>query len=397
MTAVVPVLEGVRVVDFGKHVAGPWCAALLADLGADVVRVERPGGGDDRFISPVAGDGSGAMFMVCNRGKRGITLRAHQTEAAVAVDALIRWADVIVANLPQTTRAAMGIDWPQVHARNPRAVLATVTCFGEEGPYSGRLGFDGVVQAMSGAMSLTGAPGEPTRCYAPYIDFNTGTYLALGTMAALMARERTGEGQHVEGSLLNTGLVTGNRETVEYQVAGIDRRAEGNRAQTAAPFDVFATKDGHVLCAVIGNRQFHHWCEVVGRGDLIGDPRMADDTTRAVHREELSSMMGEWCATRRNEEVIDALARGEIAVGPVYRPRDVVQDPHVRAIGQLAGFAYPSAGAPVPTADFPLRLSATPGRARGRAPTLGEHTTDVLLEIGLQPDDVQQLRHTGAI
>src|SRR5437867_2006441 len=149
----IAVLSGVRVVDFGKHVAGPWCAALLADLGADVVRVERPGGGDDRFVSPVADDGSGAMFLVCNRGKRGITLRTHRPEARATVEALVRWADVIVANLPQHTRTAMGIDWDQVHAANPRAILATVTCFGEGGPYSGRIGFDGIVQAMSGAVA----------------------------------------------------------------------------------------------------------------------------------------------------------------------------------------------------------------------------------------------------
>src|SRR3954465_12556223 len=149
-------LEGIRVVDFGKHVAGPWCAALLGDLGADVVRVERPGGGDDRFVSPVAEDGSGAMYMVVNRGKRAITLRAHDPAARPAVDALVRWADVIVANLPQTTRAAMGIDWPQVQQTNARAVLVTATCFGDEGPYSGRIGFDGVAQAMSGAVALTG-------------------------------------------------------------------------------------------------------------------------------------------------------------------------------------------------------------------------------------------------
>ena len=248
-------LEGVRVLDFGKHVAGPWCAALLADLGADVVRVERPGGGDDRFVSPVADDGSGAMYMVCNRGKRAITLRAHDAAARPVVDALIRGADVIVANLPQATREAMGIDWPQVQRVNSRAILTTATCFGEGGPYSGRLGFDGVVQAMSGAMALSGEPGHPTRCYAPYIDFGTGSYLALGTMTALFVRERTGHGQHVEGSLLNTGLITANRETVERQVLGIDRQPMGNRGQIAAPYDVFETKDGHVFCSVIGNRQ----------------------------------------------------------------------------------------------------------------------------------------------
>src|ERR1700694_3288196 len=357
-------LDGVRVLDFGKHVAGPWCAELLADLGADVVRVERPGGGDDRFVSPVADDGSGAMYMVCNRGKRAITLRAHDPAARPVCEALIRWADVIVANLPQATRAGMGIDWPQVQRINPRVVLTTATCFGEGGPYSGRLGFDGVVQAMSGAVALSGEPGHPTRCYAPYVAFGTGSYLALGTMTALLVRERTGCGQHVEGSLLNTGLITTNRETVERQVRAIDRQPMGNRGQIAAPYDVFETKDGHVFCSVIGNRQFGRWCQMVDREDLVDDPRLLSDAARADHGDELCDVMGEWCRTRSNAGVIAELVRFELAVGPVYRPQEVLDDPHVRAIGQLVDLEYPGTPAPAPIADFPLTLSETPGGAQ---------------------------------
>jgi crotonobetainyl-CoA:carnitine CoA-transferase CaiB-like acyl-CoA transferase len=390
-------LAGTRVLDFGKHVAGPWCAALLADLGADVVRVERPGGGDDRFVSPVADDGSGAMFLVCNRGKRAITLRATDPAAAPVVEALIKWADVIVANLPQATRTAMGIDWPQVQRINPRAVLATATCFGEDGPYSGRLGFDGVVQSMSGAVALSGEPGHPTRCYAPYVDFGTGAYLALGTMTALLVRERTGLGQHVQGSLLNTGLVNTNRETVERQVRSIDRQPMGNRGQIAGPYDVFVTKDGHVFCSVIGNAQFARWCRMVDRGDLGSDPRLSSDAARADHVEELNDIMSEWCCTRTNDEVIAELVRFELAAGPVYRPQDVLDDPHVQAIGQLVDLDYPGTPAPAPIADFPVRLSDTPGRVQGRAPTTGEHTDDVLVEVGLTIDDIGALRSAGVV
>ena len=390
-------LEGIRVVDFGKHVAGPWCAALLADLGADVVRVERPGGGDDRFVSPVADDGSGSMFMVCNRGKRAITLRAHDPAARPTVDALIRWADVIVANLPQATREGMGIDWPQVQRINPRAVLTTATCFGEGGPYSGRLGFDGVVQAMSGAVALSGEPGHPTRCYAPYVDFGTATYLALGTMTALLVRERTGRGQHVEGSLLNTGLVATNRETIERQVLSIDRQPMGNRGQIAAPYDVFATKDGHVFCSVIGNRQFGRWCAMVDRDDLVDDPGMGSDAARAEQADELCKIMGEWCRSRSNDEVISELTRFDLAVGPVYRPQDVLDDPHVRAIGQLVDLNYPGTPRPAPVADFPLALSETPAGVQRRAPTVGEHTDEVLRAVGLSPADIAALRSASVI
>ncbi|MEY2459592.1 MAG: hypothetical protein QOG30_1422, partial [Acidimicrobiaceae bacterium] len=254
------------------------------------------------------------------------------------------------------------------------------------------LGFDGVVQAMSGAVALSGEPGHPTRCYAPYIDFGTGSYLALGTMTALFVRERTGLGQHVEGSLLNTGLITANRETVERQVLGIDRQPMGNRGQIAAPYDVFETKDGHVFCSVIGNRQFSRWCRMVGRDDLADDARLQSDAAREEHGDELNEIMREWCRTRSNDEVIDELGRFELAVGPVYRPQEVLDDPHVQAIGQLVDVTYPGTPRPAPIADFPLTLSDTPRRALRRAPTVGEHTDEVLEEIGLSPADIAALR-----
>jgi len=390
-------LEDVRVLDFGKHVAGPWCAALLADMGADVVRVERPGGGDDRFVSPVADDGSGAIFLECNRNKRGITLKANAPEARGAVEALVRWADVIVANLPQATRAAMNIDWPQVQNVNPRAILASATCFGEGGPYSGRLGFDGVVQAMSGAVALSGEPGHPTRCYAPYVDFGTGGYLALGVVTALLERERTGVGQHVEGSLLATGLVMTNRETIERQVRAVDRQPMGNRGQIAAPYDVFATRDGHVFCSVIGNAQFRRWCRMVERDDLVDDARFTSDAARADHVDVLNSIMASWCEQRTNPDVIAGLVAHDLAAGPVYRPQDVLDDPHVQAIGQLADVRYPGTPEPAPIARFPLRLGDADRVGPDRAPTVGEHTDEVLAEAGLTKIDIQALRAASLV
>jgi crotonobetainyl-CoA:carnitine CoA-transferase CaiB-like acyl-CoA transferase len=390
-------LEDVRVLDFGKHVAGPWCAALLADMGADVVRVERPGGGDDRFVSPVADDGSGAIFLECNRSKRGITLKANAPDARPAVEALVRWADVIVANLPQATRAAMGIDWPQVQRVNPRAILVTATCFGEGGPYSGRLGFDGVIQAMSGAVALSGEPGHPTRCYAPYVDFGTGSNLALGAVTALLVRERTGLGQHVEGSLLATGLVMTNRETIERQVRGVDRQPMGNRGQIAAPYDVFETRDGHVFCSVIGNAQFERWCRMVDRGDIAGDPRYASDTSRAEHVDDLNPIMASWCASRDRRDVIAGLVAHDLAAGPVYRPQDVLDDPHVQAVGQLADVRYPGTPEPAPIATFPLRLGDADRVGPDRAPTVGEHTDEVLTEAGLTRAEIETLRAASLV
>lgn len=391
------VLRGVRVLDFGKHVAGPWCAALLADLGAEVIRVERPGGGDDRYIAPVAEDGTGAMYLVCNRGKRAITLAAHREPAGEIVDALLGTADVVVANLPAETRKRMGIDWETLHARHPGIVLATATAFGDTGPYADRIGFDGTIQAMSGAIALSGEPGAPTRCWVPYIDFATGSLLAMGVLAALLARERTGIGQHVNGSLLNTGLLMSNRETVESQVLGVRRQPTGNRGQTSGPFDILATHDGFVMASVVGDRQFNRWCTLVGREDLLADGRFSTDADRGRHGLELSDIFAAWCADLSTEDVMRELTGAGIAAGPILRPEELLDDPQVRLSGQLVDVPYPGLPRPAPITDFPVSLSGTPGRIRGPAPGLGADTTGILSELGYSGDRIGQWRAGGII
>jgi crotonobetainyl-CoA:carnitine CoA-transferase CaiB-like acyl-CoA transferase len=391
------VLAGIRVLDFGKHVAGPWCAALLADLGAEVIRIERPGGGDDRFIAPVAGDGSGAMYMVCNRGKRAITLATHREEATAIVEALLGTADVVVANLPAATRRRIGLEWEGLHARHPGVVLVTASAFGDDGPYADRIGFDGTIQAMSGAIALSGEPGEPTRCWVPYIDFATGSLLTTGVLAALLSRERTGLGQHVDTSLLKTGLMMGNRETVEAGVAGLRRQPTGNRGQTSGPFDIFATEDGFVMASVVGDRQFARWCALVGREDLLKEKRFANDTDRGQNGGELSEIFAGWCSERSTEKVMEELIRAEIAAGPVLRPEDVLADPQVRFTGHLVDVPYPGMVNAAPIANFPVSLSETPGRIRGPAPTLGADTQDILSDLGFSDDRIDQWRAAGLI
>jgi crotonobetainyl-CoA:carnitine CoA-transferase CaiB-like acyl-CoA transferase len=391
------VLAGIRVLDFGKHVAGPWCAALLADLGAEVIRVERPSGGDDRYIAPVAEDDSGAMYLVCNRGKRSLTLSTHREEAAEIVDALLSTADVVVANLPAATRRRMGLDWEVLHQRHPRVVLTTATAFGDDGPYSDRIGFDGTIQAMSGAIALSGEPGSPTRCWVPYIDFATGGHLAIGVLAALLMRGRSGRGQHVDGSLLKTGLLMGNRETIEAQVLGVRRQPTGNRGQTSGPFDVFSTSDGFVMASVVGDRQFERWCHLVGRDDLRSDDRFVTDTLRGEHGRELSSVFAAWCASRSTETVMRELSHASIAAGPVLRPEDLLDDPQVAFTGHLVHVPYPGLTRPAPLADFPVTLSETPGRIRGSAPTLGADSFDVLSELGYTSERIEQWRRRGVI
>lgn len=384
------VLEGITVVDFGRYVAGPWCAALLGDLGADVIRVERVAGGEDRFVAPVAGDEGGAIFLQVNRGKRGMTLDTSAEAGRGVVQRLLQHADVVVANLPPRARRSMGIDWPQVQDANPRAVLVTATTFGA-GPYGDRLGFDGIAQVMSGSAYLTGAPGQPTKMYVPWVDYGTAHLLAFATLAALMARERTGFGQHVDGALLKTALTVAGSPLIEQATLGLDRIATLNRGQTSGPYDVVRTTDGHIIVMVIGQRQFEKWCAMVGAHDLLGDPRCRDDRARGEHGELLSQRLSEWAATLTTAGALESLEAAGIPAGPVLSPQGALDDPHIRATEFLEPVAYPGVAPPPPISRFPVDLSATPARIHGRAPLLGEHTDHVLAALGYGADEIAEL------
>ena len=373
------VLAGIKVVDFGRYVAGPWCAALLGDLGADVVRVERVEGGEDRFVAPVAGDEGGAIFLQVNRGKRGLTLDTSTEAGQEVVRRLLESADIVVANLPPKARRSMGIDWPQVQAANPRAILVSATTFGA-GPNGDRLGFDGIAQVMSGAVHLSGVPGQPTKAYVPWVDFGTAHLLAFAAMAALLARERTGVGQHVDGALMKTALTVANSPIIEQAVLGLDRVATLNRGQTSGPYDIFDTADGHVIVMVIGGRQFDRWCRIVGADELRDDPRFADDRGRGLHGAALSERMAAWCAGRSTAEVLAALeSRGHpgrpglLAAGRTRRrldrrlpgaarlPRCTGGGPGQRLPGRPLGHAGPD---PRPGAPARRAHRRRPGRAR---------------------------------
>ena len=388
------VLAGIRVVDFGRYVAGPWCAALLGDLGADVIRVERVEGGEDRFVAPVAGDEGGAIFLQVNRGKRGLTLDTSTEAGQEVVRRLLQTADIVVANLPPKARRSMGIDWPQVQAANPRAILVSATTFGA-GPNGDRLGFDGIAQVMSGAVHLSGVPGQPTKAYVPWVDFGTAHLLAFGAMAALLARERTGVGQHVDGALMKTALTVANSPIIEQAVLGLDRVATLNRGQTSGPYDIVDTADGHVIVMVIGGRQFDRWCRIVGADDLADDPRFADDRGRGLHGAALSERMSAWCAGRSTDEVLATLETAGIPAGPVYSPQEALDDASIA--GFLEPLDYPGAPAAPRVGGFPVELSATPGRIHGRAPLLGEHTDAVLGELGYPADRIAALRAAGTV
>ncbi|MGD8728393.1 MAG: CoA transferase [Gemmatimonadota bacterium] len=391
------VLEGIRVLDFGRYIAGPYCASLLGDMGADVIRVEKRRGSEDRWTSPVAEGGEGALFMQVNRNKRGITLNPMKEEGREVVRRLVATADVVVANLPPQTLQRMGLDYATLVETKPDIILSTVSAYGHGGPWSHRVGFDGVAQAMSGAMYLTGDGEEPMRLYYPWVDFTTAILTAYGTMAALMERQKTGKGQQVEGALLMSALTVGNGTLIEQDVIQPNRVATGNRGQIAAPSDLFRTKDGWVLVMVIGEPLFERWARLMGEDHWLEDPRFEDDISRGNHGEIISERMARWCETRTTDECLAALDEARIPAGPVLSPQQALDHPHVQAMKFMLPVDYPGLPRPAPVADTPVRLSETPGGVRQRAPVLGEHTEEVLGEIGYDASAIAALRDSGVV
>lgn len=395
-------LEGIRVLDFGRYIAGPYCAALLADMGAEVIRIEKRDGSEDRSLVPVlhAEDGTpgeGALFLQMNRNKKGMTLDPAHPRGREIVKKLIRTADVVVVNLPPQTLTSLGLDWPAVHAINPRTILTTVSAFGSGGPYSERLGFDGVAQAMSGAVYMSGTPEQPVRSAASWVDFGTASLAAFGTMTALFARHATGRGQHVEGALLRTAVTFMSQTLIEQSVLRKDRVATLNRGQTAGPSDIFRCKDGWITILINGNPLFKRWAKLVGEEGWIDDPRFASDEARGDNGEILSARTNAWCSTRTVSEALEALARAKVPAGPVLSPQQLLDDPHVNAAGYLAKVPFDGLPQPVTLMNTPVTFSETPGRITKAPPGLGQHTDELLTEIGISRAEIESLRADGVI
>ena len=391
------VLEGIRVLDFGRYIAGPYCACLLGDMGADVIRVEKSGGSEDRWVTPVAEGGEGSLFMQVNRNKRGITLNPRTDEGREIVRKLVARADVVVANLPPQTLESMGLDYRTLCESKPDIILSTVSAYGHGGPWSHRVGFDGVAQAMSGAMHMTGHEEEPMRLYYPWVDFTTAMLTAYGTMAAILEHQKTGRGQQVEASLLMSALTVANTTLIEQSVIEADRVATGNRAQTAAPSDCFRTKDGWLLIAVVGQPLFKRWADLMGETHWLEDSRFKDDLSRGNHGDVISERMARWCESRTTDECLAELDAARIPAGPVLSPQEALDHEHIRAMSFMLPVDYPGLASPAPIADTPVRLSETPGGIRHRAPVLGEHTAEVLAEIGYDEAAVVRLRGAGVV
>jgi crotonobetainyl-CoA:carnitine CoA-transferase CaiB-like acyl-CoA transferase len=391
------VLDGIRVLDFGRYIAGPYCAALLADLGADVIRIERIGGGEDRWVAPITDDGVGALYVTMNRNKRAMTLDPSSPDGREIVRKLVATADIVVANLPPEVLRALALDLESLRRVKPDIILTTVTAFGAGGTWSHKHGFDGIGQVMSGAAYMTGTTEQPYRAAVAWVDCGTASLAAFGTLAALMERQKTGRGQKVEGALLRTAVAFNNPALVEQQVIQVNRIPTENRGQTSAPSDLFRTRDGWIIAYAIGNPMFARWARMMGEDSWLTDPRFKDDEARGNHGELISKRVSEWTMQRTTEQALKELEAAKIPAGPLYTPQQALDDAHIRQAGLLADTEYPAAPRPVPLAPTPGHHSQSPGTVRHRAPTLGEHTDTILAELGYTPAAIGAFRKKGVV
>ena len=383
-------LDGIRVLDLSRVLAGPWCGQLLADLGADVVKVERPEGGDDTRawgppnLKDAAGNATSesAYYLCTNRNKRSITIDIAQPSGQALIRRLAAQADVVIENFKLGGLAKYGLDYPALAASNPRLVYCSITGFGQTGPYAARAGYDLLIQGMGGLMSITGRAdadegGGQQKVGVALTDIMTGLYATIAVQAALAERERSGRGQHIDLALLDVQVACLANQASNFLAGGVVPRRMGNAHPNIVPYQDFQTADGYMILAVGNDAQFARFCEVAGRAEWARDERFTSNPQRVAHRAELIAMIREATLKRTTREWVEALEAAGVPCGPINRIDQVFEDPQVRARGIRIELPHPAAGV-VPLVANPIRFSATPVEYRRAPPMLGEHSQEVL-------------------
>ena len=389
-------LQGLRVLDLSRVIAGPYCAALLGDLGADVIKLERPGRGDDLRALRGSGEMS-ASFAAVNRNKRGIAVDLQKPDGARLAFELARRADVVIENFLPGVAERLGLGYAAVRDANPAVVYASVTGSGQTGPLARKPGYNTIAQGMSGLMALTGMPGDPPTRVGGSVSDVAASYMTFGMInAALVHRFRTGEGQHVDVSLVGASLGLLPDPVAIYFNTGERPKRAGNRNLHLTPAEAFQAKDGFVNVVLMNPDQWGRFCGALGDPAMEGDPRFATNTARLEHHAAFKTRVEAVLATGSAAEWVVRLEAAGIAAGPIYEFHEVFEDPQVRHLGLVADVEQPGAGR-VRMLAFPGRASATPPRINRPAPLLGQHTAEVLGELGLPREEIDALASAGVI
>jgi crotonobetainyl-CoA:carnitine CoA-transferase CaiB-like acyl-CoA transferase len=406
-------LSGIRVLDLSRVLAGPWCTQTLADLGADVIKVERPmrngSGGDDTrgwgppFLKGRDGEDTAeaAYYLGANRNKRSITVDIARPEGQALIRRLAAQCDVFIENFKVGDMARYGLHAAALRALHPRLVYCSITGFGQTGPYADRAGYDYAIQGIGGLMSVTGERddlpgGGPQKVGVAVADLFTGMYASVAILAALRHRDATGQGQAIDMALLDTQVAMLANLGANFLATGVAPRRAGNAHQNIVPYQVFETSDGHMILAVGNDGQFAKFCEVAGRPQLAADPRFARNADRVRHRAVLVPLLAELIAARPRQHWLSALEAAKVPCGPINDLAEVFADPQVQSRGMTVPMPHPLADT-LRVVASPMKLSDTPVQYRRAPPLLGEHTDDVLAEFGWSDAERAELRRQDVL
>ncbi len=397
------VLDDIRVLDFGRFIAGPYCGMMLADMGAEVIRIERPGGEEDRTIGLIGPNGQNMSYPSYARNKTGITLNLMNKEdeksRKVLAD-LVKTVDVVLYNFSPNAAKLMGLTYEELVAIKPDIIVAAVSSYGSTGPYRNRVGFDFLAQAMSGAMALGGFPDlPPQRSHLPFCDFSTALNATIGILLALRHRDQTGEGQMVDLALLQTAVSFTAPQISEAEVLGRLRPRVGNRAPYLGPSDLYKCKDGYVFIATIMDTLWQRLAKAIGHEELLDDPDLHNDLGRYENREKIDPLVAEYTASHTTDEVIAVMEENRIPCARYLELDEVSKDPHVQERGMIEYIDMEEPGLEnIPVCGIPIKLSKTPGRVDRRAPRVGEHNREIYQDLlGYSDEDLDELEESGVI
>lgn len=403
-------LSGLRVLDLSRVLAGPWASQTLADMGAEVIKIERPGSGDDTrgWGPPFAKDANGAdsseaaYYLTANRGKKSLTVDITKPEGQEIVRNLAAESDVVLENFKVGGLAKYGLDYASLSKVNPKLVYCSITGFGQDGPYKDRPGYDFMIQGMGGLMSITGAPdsapgGQPMKVGVAVADIFTGLYATIGILAALRHRDASGEGQYIDLALLDVQTAVLANQAMNYLTTGTAPGRLGNAHPNIVPYEAFPTADGYLILAVGNDSQFKSFCAVAGLDELPSDPRYATNRARVANRENLVPLISKAMMAKTTDEWIVALERANVPCGPINTLDRVFDNPQVKHRGMVKQLDHPTVGK-IPTVANPIRFSRTPITDEKAPPLLGQHSDEILRKVGgLSDEQIKRLREAGVI